>query len=383
MKLKLLLNKLTPYFPDYELSVLNNLLITVITVLQHRTVCINKLKSGVGLITGYTGTKSSSHYVRLIRFFKKNSSGSLWIDIVKCGLQLIDLKTLYLVLDGTSWKKGSVWQHYITLCIVYRGVAIPIFWIDLAKRGASSTEERQTLFDAAIKHFKLKGKILLADREYIGKEWFNYLIDNGIDFIIRSRDYAYFEFIDQNSSGLSVEDMIAKVLGSKVSNKALQKSFQLNPGGVTLWIVVARNPHPDGKEEFMILITSLKQSVYVTVADYLKRWKIEHCFKQLKSNGFDLEKLNLGSVQRRRLMVAVVVLAYIIAIVESLKNFKSTVKLKRHGSKGSIYHAQSVFRYGIDKIAAHLKEVTVFTQYFNRMLYDALKGYRSANILNV
>lgn len=381
--LKPLLAKITPYLSNQESSTVTNLMIVVMAMLDKRTVCINKLKSAVGGIIDKPDTKVQSHYTRLIRFFRDHSSGDLWIHIVRCGLQLLRLDSRYLALDGSSWQAGGVWQHYITLCIVYRGVAIPIFWTDLAKQGSSSVAERITLFDRALKHFVLRGKVLLADREYIGVEWFNYLISKKIDFVIRSRDYSYFALIDEFSSGRTVEEMIAKALRSRKANKAVSKAFQLSQDGPTLWIVVAKNPYPEGKEDFMILITSLDQNAYTTVEDYLKRWKIEHCFRQLKSNGFDLEKMNLGSVKRRRLLMAVVVLAYIIAVVEGLKDYKDVVPFKTHGSQGRVYRAISLFRHGIDRILQNAVRLPQFVAYFVGEIRQATKGYRSSQLLNV
>jgi hypothetical protein len=381
--LKPLLDKITPYLSNQESSTVTNLMIVVMAMLDKRTVCINKLKSAVGGIIDKPSTKVQSHYTRLIRFFRDHSSGDLWIHIVRCGLQLLRLDSRYLALDGSSWQAGGVWQHYITLCIVYRGVAIPIFWTDLAKQGSSSIAERITLFDRALKYFVLRGKVLLADREYIGIEWFNYLIDKQIDFVIRSRDYSYFALIDEFSSGRTVEEMIAKAMRSRKANKAVSKAFRLSEDGPTLWIVVAKNPHPEGKEDFMILITSLDQNAYTTVADYLKRWKIEHCFRQLKSNGFDLEKMNLGSVKRRRLLMAVVVLAYIVAVVEGLKDYKDVVPFKTHGSQGRVYRAISLFRHGIDRILQSAVRLPQFVAYFVGEIRQATRGYRSSQLLNV
>lgn len=383
MTLKLLLDKITPYLSDHERSTTKNLLIIVLSMLMKRTVCLNKLKSAVGGITGKTQVQVHSHYTRLIRFFKDNSQTDLWIDVVKCGLQLLRLDSKYLALDGTSWKRGSVWRHYMTLCVIYQGVAIPILWIDLAKRGSSSTEERSSLFDLAFKYYSLSGKILLADREYIGADWFKYLIGKGIDFVIRSRDYSYFSIIDENSQGKSVEKMIEKIKHSKKNNKALRKSFRLEKDGAIFWIVVAKNPCPEAKEDFMILITSIDQSVYRTVADYLKRWKIEHCFRQFKSNGFDLEVINLGNLNRRRLLMAVTVLAYIVAVTEGLKDYKRLVPLKRHGTAGKIYRAVSVFRFGVDQLASKLQRLVTFVRYLSRELHAITTGYFSSNLINV
>ena len=85
-------------------------------------------------------TVSCLHYKRLIRlggvplFNLANSTNQKLID---CILGMI-YKTLsesvraafrkYLILDGTQWKRGEKCVHLLTLCIVYRGIAIPNYW---------------------------------------------------------------------------------------------------------------------------------------------------------------------------------------------------------------------------------------------------------------
>ena len=88
-------------------------------------------------------TVSCSHYERLIRsggvpLF--NISDSANNKLIDCILGMI-YKTLservraafrkYLILDGTQWKRGKKCVHLLTLCIVYRGIAIPIYWHQL------------------------------------------------------------------------------------------------------------------------------------------------------------------------------------------------------------------------------------------------------------
>ncbi len=182
--------------------------------------------------------------------------------------------------------------------MLYQRVAILIPWTDLAHFGSSSQQDRKALFVQALEQFNLRGMVLLADREYIGKEWFNFLSTNSIDFVIRSRDKNYFDLIDKQIEGFTLSDLIAKVRRSGKPNKAIKKPFRLTSGGAQLWLVIACNPCPDAKDKFMLLITSVDQTAYQTVHGYLKRWQIEHGLKQLKSNGFDLEKLNLGSTER-------------------------------------------------------------------------------------
>ena len=76
--------------------------------------------------------------------------------------------------------------NILMLAIVYRGIAIPIVWTLLNKRGNSDTKERIALIQRFIAIFG-KDRIVnvFADREFIGEKWFTWLIENDINFCIR------------------------------------------------------------------------------------------------------------------------------------------------------------------------------------------------------
>ncbi len=73
------------------------------------------------------------------------------------------------------------------LAIVYRGIAIPILWTLLNKRGNSDTKERIAFDSTLYSHFFGKDRIVnvFADREFIGEQWFTWLIEQDINFCIR------------------------------------------------------------------------------------------------------------------------------------------------------------------------------------------------------
>lgn len=359
-------------------SSFKNILILSLSMLIGQTVCLNKLKGLVGQLTGKLSTKSSSNYQRLIRIFHHHAFSRLWLDLLIFVFELLRLKSEYLTLDGTSWKQGKRWHHYLTLCIVYQGVAIPIYWVDLEKHGISSTKERKKLLKRVLKSFNLRNKILLADREYIGTDWFKYLIDSGLNFVIRSKKRIYKGAIDQ-AQGKSLAALVAKVKGSKIPNKSVRKAFFLN--GMKLFIVVIKNPNKRAKEAIIFLITNIDQAASCTAAMYRIRWTIEHCFKQLKSNGFNLESMNLKGPARRNLLMAIVIFTYVLSILEGLKDYKK-VPLKKY-KDGTITKTVSVFRHGIDKLVIICQSLEIFIKYiFQAFKYNKTK-YHSANLLNV
>jgi len=85
-----------------------------------------------------------------------------------------------LTLDRTNWRWGKKNINILVLAVVYKGIAIPIYWLLLNKRGNSNTRERIALLKRFIKHFgKTRIIRLLADREFIGKDWFAWLKQEG------------------------------------------------------------------------------------------------------------------------------------------------------------------------------------------------------------
>ncbi|HMU88709.1 MAG TPA: IS4 family transposase, partial [Agitococcus sp.] len=82
----------------------------------------------------------------------------------------------YLTFDRTNWKWGKKNINILLLAIAYKGIAIPIYWLLLNKKGNSSTRERIALLKRFTTQFGKKRIIrFLADREFVGEEWFNRL----------------------------------------------------------------------------------------------------------------------------------------------------------------------------------------------------------------
>jgi len=376
--LESLVNKFNLKFLALKKSDLQNILILSLSMLRVQTVCLNKLKGIVGQITGKEGTQANSNYQRLLRIFHRHSFSRLWLDILRFTFQLLRLKSEYLTLDGTSWKRGGNWHHYLVLCIIYQGVAIPIYWLDLQKQGISNIKERKQLIKGLFKSFNLQGKTLIADREYIGVEWFKYLSDSGLNFVIRLKKNIYHPAINQ-AKGKTVAELIQKVKRSKIAHKSVQKSFELD--GVKLTFTVSKNPDKNAKEEIIFLISNRKDSAITIALIYKIRWKIEHCFKQLKSNGFNLEAMNVKGKARQNLMMAIVVFTYVISVLEGLKKYKK-IAVKKYAD-GTVSKAISVFRNGLDKIVILTSSLALFFKYILSQFQKAEKNYFSANLLNV
>ncbi len=151
-----LLQKHRNKLAGWSLAAIKNTLILVCLLLDEKTVNLWKLKGSVGKVLGNTATDSRSHYQRLKRWLWLGApSRKIWVGMLQASASLLTQNSLYLILDGTSWKSGGSKYHFLTLSLVYQGVSVPIFWQELGKLGISSEWERKLL----LKLFKLQGKV--------------------------------------------------------------------------------------------------------------------------------------------------------------------------------------------------------------------------------
>lgn len=81
--------------------------------------------------------------------------------------------------------------NLLMLAVVYKGVAILIYWVLLNKKGNSNSRERIALMKRFIRQFGKQRIIsVLADREFIGESWLKWLKEEKIGFVIRIKKNA-------------------------------------------------------------------------------------------------------------------------------------------------------------------------------------------------
>jgi hypothetical protein len=71
------------------------------------------------------------------------------------------------------------------LSVDYNGIGIPLFWMILNSAGNTKTKQRIQMMQKVIQRIRIdRIKVLLADREFIGEAWFDYLISKNIPLYI-------------------------------------------------------------------------------------------------------------------------------------------------------------------------------------------------------
>lgn len=310
----------------------------IITLLKVRTVNLAIISES------FPGkAKPESHYKREQRFFR-----NFKIDFTAIASFITSLlpneNGWILTLDRTDWKLGKTPVNILVLGIAYKGAAFPILWVSLPKKGNSNTKERIELFNRFFEHFgKQRINYIACDREFIGEDWFKFLLESNVDFRIRVRE----NFNVPNRNG---KDIPVKLLFRNLD--IFEKMVLPKPRlicGHKLYISGMRLP--DG--EYLILVTPDFNSK--SVEDYAKRWEIETLFGCLKTRGYNFEDTHLTKPERIDKLLAILAIAFSWAhiIGEWLHELKP-LKIKNHGRL-----IKSIFRHGLSKLSNVLANLDI------------------------
>lgn len=242
-----------------------------------------------------------SSYRRIQRFLSKH-----YIDfnhVAQFIFQLFHFNQVSLTLDRTNWKWGKKNINILMLALVYKGIAIPLFWLLLNKRGNSCSIERIALIKRFIRVFG-KDKIhqILADREFVGEKWFNWLNKNEIKFCIRVRKNSKVS----NRYGQLVQ--VHSLFHNLRKGQQIQHDRQVKIDGVNVYLSVLKLQ--DGE----LLIVATNHNDADALVSYAKRWEIETLFSCLKSRGFNLEDSHLTDMKKIKKLLVVMPSLFVGAI---------------------------------------------------------------------
>ena len=281
--------------------------------------------------------KRDSSYKRLQRFFRKFDLD--YILIAKAVVKLMEIPQPWVLsVDRTEWSFGKTRFNLLVLGIVHNGVAFPVVWDTLDKKGNSNSEERMDLIDRFYEIFPdAEVNYLTGDREFVGKEWLTYLLlEPKIPFCLRIRES---DKIDNGKRQLRASIVFAHLKPGETQTKQRRRIVW----GRLVYVSALRLD--DGK--FLILITP--ELCPTAISDYGKRWGIETLFGIFKTRGFCLESTHFNDPERLSKLFALMTLALCWAIKtgEWLHQL-NPIKLKKHGRL-----AKSIFRSGLD----HLRSI--------------------------
>ena len=276
--------------------------------------------------------QTDSHYKRLQRFFRNYELDYAEIAQAVMGLMAIP-EPWVLSMDRTEWQFGACVFNILMLGVVHEGVAFPVVWCLLDKRGNSNSDERIALFNQFLEQFgERELACLTTDREFVGKDWLSYLLQAPCTpFRIRIREN---HLLTQGAKSLKVSVVFQDLQPGQ--HKVLRNKRRL--WGHWVYIAALR------LEDRSLLVVATQKAPQSAVTDYAKRWGIETLFGIFKTRGFCLESTHLTDAERLSKLIALLSLAlcWVFLTGEWLHQLKP-LSIKKHGRR-----AKSLFRYGLD-----------------------------------
>lgn len=281
---------------------------TISAIMRSRSVNLQKVAESIE-----GKPKVASNYRRLQRLFKLQEFD------YKITAQLLSSvlpknEKWILTMDRTNWKLGESNINLLVLGVAYKGMAIPLLWdfltieengIERGKRGNSNSSERSNIIEEFIELFGVdKIQALTADREFIGEEWFKWLEDNKVPFVIRIRTTTTL-----NESELGADN--TKELFSHIDKDEFYAFGECE--------VLGRRLHLGGieasKSKEALMLVSNKPMDANTISTYQKRWEIETMFGAFKSKGFNLEESKLIEDYKVEKLMAILSIAFVWSIL--------------------------------------------------------------------
>jgi hypothetical protein len=290
--------------------------------------------------------KPESHYKRAQRFLRFFELP--YAQMSRFVVRLLRVPAPWVItLDRTDWHLGETPLNIMVLGIVYRGVAFPVLWTMLEKKGCSDTQERIALIEEFGRVFGYSAiQYLCADREFIGKDWFSWLRSQNPDFRIRVRENT------KVKNGRGQLAQVWRLFRSHRIGQALVIEQARSVWGLPLFLTGLRLP-----SGAYVIVVSPRWSA-TAMEDYARRWEIETLFGCLKSRGFRLEETHLTQPERLRKLIALLALAFCWAhVIGEWLTQQQPLKIKKHGRL-----AKSIFRHGFDHLRRILCNLAGTTQ---------------------
>ena len=313
----------------------------ILSLIKLRSVNFTKLANALN------GTvKQQSNYRRIQRFFAHFDLS--YECVSRLILHLLPVKSDFTIsIDRTNWKLGKFNINILTAGIIYEGVAFPICWHLLPKRGNSNSDERIHLMQEMLKRIPLSHiRVVVADREFIGKEWFRWLHTQNIPFTIRIKENA---LVSYKGDEIPIRKLFENLTIHQQTSLCKPRSVY----DLSVYLSAIRL-----KDQYLILASN--QQEQDPLVTYKKRWGIEVLFANLKSRGFDLEATHLVHQERIEKLIALLAIACTWThIIGEWIALTKPLKVKTHGRM-----EKSLFRYGLDHLQYVLLNIQQQAQEF-------------------
>jgi len=278
--------------------------------------------------------QTASHIRKAERFFEEYQLD--YIQLAVLLMAFLPPGRIHIAIDRTNWQFGSQNINFLTITARCKGVGVPLLFELLDKKGNSNTDERRKLFKKLLRIIPAKQiASFTADREFVGKKWYNFLITNKIPFYIRIKSNTIIEI---RGVSFHASDF---ALGRR---KRVFENIRIHDFRLKLATKIIGH-EKDTEDRFLLILTNT--DVQKAIDIYRNRWSIEVFFQSIKKRGFNLESTHLTDLLKLKKLFAMVCLAFCACLYTGLYKHD---KIKPMKKKKNGYKPFSFFRYGLDEM---------------------------------
>lgn len=279
-----------------------------------------------------------SHRRRIQRFLQEENFCNQSVSRLIASL-LMGHKKMLIAIDRTNWDFGNITHNLLTLAIVIKNTAVPLFIVHLEHSGNSDTTQRIELMQEFINVFGVdRIECITGDREFVGEDWISWLCKNQVPFVIRSR--CNIGFRHKNGGKILCKDWF----GNSENEQTFLTRIWTHPIRLSGKFLTTK------KNELLAVMSSLDIDNPLEV--YRKRWGIECLFKGMKTHGFNMEDSHIKLKEHFETLTQILCIAFAIAIkVGLIMNEEKPIPF-RQTLQTKLY---SVSRYGMDHIRRFFK----------------------------
>ena len=188
----------------------------------------------------------------------------------------LDSTSIRIAGRGSSWAEKTRTRHANQGLKLHLMIDVDEATLQWARTSGMNVNDITMGRDAPLR----EGYIYLFDKGYCDYNWWRDILDAGAHFVTRLKRDAAYEVIEERAcDGRSVlSDQLIRL-----TNRRPRAGAVNHLAGRPLRLV--RIPHPGGKKEPFLIVSSLLDAPAQDVAEaYRKRWRIEVVFKWLKQN---------------------------------------------------------------------------------------------------
>ena len=314
--LKVIERYFAEYFGKYSVHFQKSLTVMIVGIMHSMSCSTGEILTRVASIFGKTFRAAEKQVSYLYSNSKFQVDDTMWRCYIKLIFNFL-LEGNYIKKEGKTYiqiDQTTIKDKFVILyaSIVFRGKAVPIYFsirLYPTRKKQLDLVKMERAFFVRLNHClsKIYSYVIVADRGFGNARIARYCREFGFDYILRIKND-----IRVGENGLS-----------KLSEYKTSKSIK----DIYIYAWKKRENIIIKKTEDAIwyIVSSLDLSERKTIIrEYERRFKIEKCFFDQKSNGFNIEKLKITKYSRVKRMI------FCICITQALVLFSGDVIKHNH-----------------------------------------------------